>query len=152
MKKYHTEDSASSLIQSPWLPRYVWVNPVPPPFTHSRVVHERDSEPSHSLSAPAVPAWCVPLRTAQFPTLHISLSALRICPNVRTAAWNYSSNFTTQYVSRLDDGRSVTGRVGGVEVQQDQGRVVAPPPHEQLEQGATADACSVAEWPGARIT
>lgn len=42
----------------------VWVYPVSLPHPYSRVLPERSSEPSHSLSTPPVPGWCVPLRTA----------------------------------------------------------------------------------------
>lgn len=114
---------------------YVWVNPVSPLLTH-----DPHREPSHSLSAPAVPAWRVPLRTAQFPTLHTSPSALRICWDARTAAWKESCNFTTQYVSRPDDRGSVTGVTQRSWSRTGTRTSRGSPTREQFEQGATAEA------------
>lgn len=47
-------------------------------------------------------------------TPHASSDVFRISSDLWTACWRESCNFTTHYVSRLDD--SVTGGLGGVEV------------------------------------
>lgn len=95
---------------------YVWVCPVSPPLTHSPVLAERSSEPSHCLSAPLVPGWCVPLRTAQFPlcTLHKRSGFLQ---SFRTVGGNDSFTCASQYVLCVDERVSVTGRPEGVQAQ-----------------------------------
>lgn len=69
-------------------------------------------------------------------------------PNIRTAGGkDLATTFTCQYVSCVDDGGSVTGGLWGVQVQQEQGRVLAPPPSlpEQFAHGDTAQASVVSD-------
>lgn len=129
MEKYHKESRASLIQITLTLPSQcsnccVWVYPVSPQLSHSRVLPERSSEPWHSLSSPPVPDWCAPLRTAQFPSLHASQARFEFLQNLRTGWLERQLQLYESVWLCLDNGGSLIGRFGGV--QQGQGQF--PPP------------------------